>query len=398
MSLFSGLAMAPADPIMGLTDQFKKDQNPNKVNLGVGVYQNADGKLPLLRCVAEVEQAHALDLQPRGYLPIPGHQGYIEMTRKLVFGADSEAIATGRIVTTQSIGGTGGLRVGAQFLRNFFPAAKVLVPDPSWENHRALFGATGFEVGTYRYFDADNNGIDFAGLLEDLTYATPGTIVLLHACCHNPTGYDLDNQQWDQVIEAIKTRELVPFLDFAYQGFGEGTQEDAFAIRKFVDSGLEFICTSSYSKTMSLYGERVGSLSVVCQDAESANRVLSQVKTVIRTLYSNPPTHSAAVVAEILSNPRYYQMWDSELTEMRQRIWQNRIDLVERLNASGKADMSFITKQRGMFSYLGLDKHQMLRLRYEHGVYGTEKGRICVAALNPSNIDYVAEAILAVIE
>ncbi len=398
MTFFSSLTMAPSDPILGLTEQFKADTNPKKVNLGVGVYQNSSGRLPLLRCVEKVEKEKAKYPKPRGYQPIHGLSSYNEGTQKLIFGDDSPAVQSGRIVTVQTLGGTGALRVGAQFFYKFSPGSKVLLSDPSWENHQALFTATGFEVENYRYFDQANNGIDFDGMLEDLTAAPAGTVVVLHACCHNPTGYDLTDQQWDQVLELIKSRELFAFIDFAYQGFGVGPDEDAAAIRKFADAGINFMCASSYSKSLGLYGERVGSLSLVCQDEEEAARVLSQVKPIIRTLYSNPPTHGGQVVATILQDPALMEMWLDELTTMRNRIKRNRRNLLKALDAAGvEKDMSFIERQRGMFSYSGMTKDQMVRLRNEFGVYGTDKGRICIAALNERNIDYVASAIAAVI-
>jgi len=398
-SLFSAVEMAPRDPILGLNEQFNADPNPNKVNLGVGVYFDDNGKLPLLQCVQKAEQALMAKPTARGYLPIDGIAAYDAAVKNLVFGADSEPVKSGRVATVQALGGTGGLKIGADFLKKINPNAKVLISDPSWENHRALFTNAGFEVGTYRYYDAARRGIDFEGMLADLNAAAPGTIVVLHACCHNPTGYDLSPAQWDQVIAVIKARGLVPFLDMAYQGFGHGIQEDGAVIGKFVAAGLTFFVSTSFSKSFSLYGERVGALSVLCDSKEEADRVLSQLKIVIRTNYSNPPTHGGAVVAAVLNDPELRALWEQELAGMRQRIKLMREKLVQGLKAAGvQQDMSFMTQQIGMFSYSGLSKEQMQRLRSEFGVYGTDTGRICVAALNSKNIDYVCQAIAKVLQ
>ncbi|TCP09659.1 aromatic amino acid transaminase [Caldimonas thermodepolymerans] len=396
-SLFAAVEMAPRDPILGLNEQFNADPNPNKVNLGVGVYYDDNGKLPLLKCVAAAEKQLLEAPKARGYLPIDGIAAYDKAVQGLVFGADSEAVKGGRIATVQGLGGTGGLKVGADFLKKINPGAQVLISDPSWENHRALFEAAGFAVGTYPYYDAAKRGINFEGMLAALNAAPAGTIVVLHACCHNPTGYDLTPEQWKQVVEAIKARNLVPFLDMAYQGFGEGIAEDGAVIGLFLDAGLDFFVSTSFSKSFSLYGERVGALSVVAASKEEADRVLSQLKRVIRTNYSNPPTHGAQVVATVLTTPELRQLWEEELAGMRQRIKQMRAALVEKLKAAGvKQDMGFITQQKGMFSYSGLTKEQMQRLRSEFGVYGVDSGRICVAALNSKNLDYVAQAIAKV--
>ena len=402
MSLFSAVEMAPRDPILGLNEQFNADTNPNKVNLGVGVYFDDNGKLPLLQCVQAAEKTMMDKPTARGYLPIDGIVAYDNAVKGLVFGADSEPVTSGRVATVQAIGGTGGLKIGADFLKKLNPAAKVLISDPSWENHRALFTNAGFEVGTYAYFDAAANGgkggVNFEGYLASLNAAAAGTVVVLHACCHNPTGYDITPEQWDQVIAVVKAKNLTPFLDMAYQGFGYGIAEDGAVIAKFVAAGLSFFVSTSFSKSFSLYGERVGGLSVLCKDKEEAGRVLSQLKIVIRTNYSNPPTHGGAVVAAVLNNPELRALWEKELGEMRVRIKAMRQKLVEGLKAAGvKQDMSFITTQIGMFSYSGLSKDQMVRLRSEFGVYGTDTGRMCVAALNSKNIDYVCQAIAKVI-
>ena len=398
MSMFSAVEMAPRDPILGLNEQFNADTNPNKVNLGVGVYFDDNGKLPLLQCVQAAEKAMMDKPTARGYLPIDGIAAYDAAVKGLVFGADSEPVKSGRVATVQGIGGTGGLKIGADFLKRLNPNAKVLISDPSWENHRALFTNAGFTVETYHYYDAASRGVDFAGMLADIQAAAPGTIILLHACCHNPTGYDITAAQWDQVIAAIKAKNLVAFLDMAYQGFGHGIAEDGAVISKFVAAGLDFFVSTSFSKSFSLYGERVGALSVLCASKEEADRVLSQLKIVIRTNYSNPPTHGGAVVAAVLNNAELRALWEKELGEMRVRIKAMRQKLVDGLQAAGvKQDMSFITTQIGMFSYSGLSKDQMVRLRSEFGVYGTDTGRMCVAALNSKNIDYVCQAIAKVI-
>jgi len=398
MSLFSAVEMAPRDPILGLNEQFAADPNPAKVNLGVGVYYDDQGKLPLLACVQAAEKAMMADPKARGYLPIDGLAAYDAGVRALVFGADSEPVRSGRVATVQAIGGTGGLKIGADFLKKLNPNAEVLISDPSWENHRALFTSAGFPVRNYRYYDAKKRGVDFDGMLADLKAAAPGSVVVLHACCHNPTGYDIDAAQWDQVVAACHTASLVPFLDMAYQGFGTGLREDGAAVQKFVDAGMTFFVSTSFSKSFSLYGERVGALSVLCASKDEAARVLSQLKIVIRTNYSNPPTHGGAVVAAVLSNPEWRALWESELAGMRTRIKAMRQSLVDGLRAAGvKQDMGFITRQVGMFSYSGLSRDQMVRLREEFGVYGTDTGRMCVAALNSRNIDYVCASIAKVL-
>ena len=396
-SLFAAVDMAPSDPILGLNEQFAADPNPAKVNLGVGVYYDDEGKLPLLECVARAERQMTEAPKPRGYRPIDGIATYDRAVQGLVFGSDSEAVKSGRIATVQAVGGTGGLKIGADFLQRLTPSAKVLISDPSWENHRALFESAGFAVESYPYYDAAGRGVDFPAMLASLQTAAPGSVVVLHACCHNPTGYDLDPAQWSEVVEAAKLRGLVPFLDMAYQGFGEGITEDGAVIAQFMASGLSFFVSTSFSKSFSLYGERVGALSVVCVSKDEAERVLSQLKRVIRTNYSNPPTHGAQVVATVLTTPELRSLWEAELAGMRVRIKQMRHALVEKLKAAGlKQDMSFINQQKGMFSYSGLNREQMQKLRSDYGIYGVDSGRICVAALNSRNIDAVVHAIAGV--
>ena len=397
MSLFSAVEMAPRDPILGLNEQFNADTNPSKVNLGVGVYFDDDGKLPLLQCVQTAEKAMMDKPSARGYLPIDGIAAYDAAVKNLVFGTNSEPVTSGRVATVQAIGGTGGLKIGADFLKHISPHAKVLISDPSWENHRALFTHAGFTVESYAYYDAATRGVNLDGMLRSLNAAPAGSIVVLHACCHNPTGYDMTAAQWDQVVAVIQSRQLTPFLDMAYQGFGNGIQADGAVIQKFVAAGLNCFVSTSFSKSFSLYGERVGALSVLCSDREEASRVLSQLKIVIRTNYSNPPTHGGAVVAAVLNTPELRSLWEQELGTMRLRIKAMRQKLVESLQAAGvNQDMSFITRQIGMFSYSGLSKEQMLRLRSDFGIYGTDTGRMCVAALNSKNIDYVCAAIAKV--
>ena len=400
MSLFSNVEMAPRDPILGLNEQFLADPNPNKVNLGVGVYYDANGKLPLLDCVAAAEQQLVEAAKPRGYLPIDGIAAYDAAVQRLVFGADSAVVTHKRVATAQALGGTGGLKIGADFLKRMNASARLLISAPSWENHRALFTRAGFEVAEYPYYDAakrHEGGINFAGMRGALEAAAPGTVVVLHACCHNPTGYDLTAAQWDEVVAIVKARGLVPFLDMAYQGFGQGIAEDGAAVAKFVAAGLSLFVATSFSKSFSLYGERVGALSVVCADADEAARVLSQLKIVIRTNYSNPPIHGAQLVATVLATPALRAQWEAELAGMRQRIKAMRSALVLKLAAAGvKQDMGFIARQQGMFSYSGLSAAQMQRLRGEFGIYGVDSGRICVAALNDNNIDAVVKAIASV--
>lgn len=398
MSLFSAVEMAPRDPILGLNEAFNADPRTHKVNLGVGVYFNEEGRIPLLRAVAAAEQARIEAHAPRGYLPIEGIAAYDQAVQKLLFGSDSELLAAGRVVTTQSVGGTGALKTGADFLKRLLPNAVVAISDPSWENHRALFEAAGFPVQNYSYYDAANHGVNRTGMLADLKSLPPRSIVVLHACCHNPTGVDLSLDDWQAVLEVVREREHVPFLDIAYQGFGDGIEQDAAAVRLFADSGLNFLVSSSFSKSFSLYGERVGALSIVTNSKEEAGRVLSQAKRVIRTNYSNPPTHGATVVASVLNSVELRAMWEQELGEMRERIRDMRMAMVEQLAAQGaKRDFSFVAQQRGMFSYSGLSAEQVERLKNEFAIYAVGTGRICVAALNRNNLDAVTRAIAQVI-
>ncbi|MDA7085904.1 aspartate/tyrosine/aromatic aminotransferase [Pseudomonas sp. SA3-5] len=398
MSLFSAVEMAPRDPILGLNEAFNADTRPDKVNLGVGVYTNEDGRIPLLRAVAEAENALTATHAPRGYLPIEGIAAYDQAVQTLLFGADSTLMKQGRVITAQALGGTGALKIGADFLKRLLPDAAVAISDPSWENHRALFEAAGFPVRNYRYYDAFSNGVNRGGLFEDLKNLPARSIVVLHACCHNPTGVDLSMDDWQAILEILREREHVPFLDIAYQGFGDGIEEDAAAVRLFAESGLTFFVSSSFSKSFSLYGERVGALSIVTGSKDETGRVLSQLKRVIRTNYSNPPTHGASVVAAVLNSPELRAMWEAELGEMRDRIRAMRLAMVEQLTALGaKRDFSFVAQQRGMFSYSGLTTEQVERLKNEFGIYAVGTGRICVAALNRNNLDSVTRAIAQVL-
>ena len=398
MSLFSAVEMAPRDPILGLNEAFNADTRTSKVNLGVGVYCNEEGRIPLLRAVVEAETIRVAQHASRGYLPIDGIAAYDQAVQKLLFGAESPLLAAGRVITTQAVGGTGALKIGADFLKQLQPGAVVAISDPSWENHRALFETAGFPVQNYRYYDAASHDVNRAGMLEDLNALPTGSVVVLHACCHNPTGVDLTAADWQNVLDVVKAKGLIPFLDMAYQGFGDGIDEDAAAVRLFAESGLSFFVSSSFSKSFSLYGERVGALSVITQSKDESARVLSQVKRVIRTNYSNPPTHGATIAAAVLNSPELRAMWEEELAEMRLRIRGMRLQMVELLSkkAPGR-DFSFVARQRGMFSYSGLTVEQVARLRTEFGIYALDTGRICVASLNQRNIEAVTDAIVQVI-
>jgi aromatic-amino-acid transaminase len=396
--MFAAVEMAPRDPILGLTEAFNADTRPAKVNLGVGVYYDDDGRVPLLEAVREAERQR-LEKQPaRAYLPIEGFAAYNQAVQGLLFGGDSPLTAAGRVATFEALGGTGGLRIGADFLRRLSPAAEVWISDPSWENHRALFEAAGFKVNAYPYYDAASHGVNFNAMQVSLEALPAGSIVVLHACCHNPTGVDLTADQWSQVVNTVRARGLVAFLDMAYQGFGDGIAEDALTLNLFAASGLNFLVSSSFSKSFSLYGERVGALSVVTADRDETARVVSQVKRTIRTNYSSPPTHGAAVVAAVLSTPALRATWERELATMRERIRSMRSGLVDRLRSRGvNRDFSFVIRQRGMFSYSGLSRDQVDVLREQYGIYAISTGRICLAALNSRNIDYVADSIAKVL-
>jgi aromatic-amino-acid transaminase len=392
-SPLAAVPMAPADPILGVTEAFVADTSPKKVNLGVGVYTDDNGKIPLLESVRRAEEQRLKNSPHRGYLPIDGLAAYDRAAQELVFGSVQK-----HIVTVQALGGTGGLKIGADFLKQVNPAAEVWISEPSWENHRQLFEAAGFQVKSYRYYDATTRGLDVAGMLKSMNAIPPGSIVVLHACCHNPTGVDLDSERWAEVLEIVRSRGLVPFLDLAYQGFAEGIEPDAYAARLFSSAMTPVFLSTSFSKSLSVYGERVGALSVVTASAEEAARVLSNVKRVVRTNYSNPPSHGSQIAATVLTNPELKALWEKELGEMRERIKAMRKALVDGVHKRVPAsDWSFILKQRGMFSYSGLTKDQVRRLREKYSIYTIDTGRICVAALTTKNVDYVADAIADVI-
>ena len=397
-SIFSAIEMAPRDPILGITEAFVADTNPAKINLGVGVYYDDNGKVPLLACVRKAEALMIEQLAPRTYLPIDGLAAYDKAVQELVFGVDSPIIQDKRAVTVQAVGGTGALKIGADFLKRFAPdGAQVYISDPSWENHRALFESAGFVVNHYAYYDESTHGVDFGAMLASLKAMPRGSIVLLHACCHNPTGADLSSAQWDQVIAAVSAGGLIPFLDMAYQGFAAGIDEDGEVVRRFAAAGGALLVSNSFSKSFSLYGERVGALSVAAASAEEAARVLSQLKRVVRTNYSNPPLHGGKVVATVLATPELRQLWEEELAGMRVRIKQMRGEFVCKLKekAPGR-DFEFVREQIGMFSYSGLTQQQVAKLRAE-SIYAVDTGRICVAALNSKNIDRVIDAIAKVL-
>ncbi len=393
-SPLASVPMAPSDPILGVTEAFFADQNPKKVNLGVGVYTDDNGRIPLLECVRRAEEQRMKTSPHRGYLPIDGLQAYDRSVQELVFGSQKS-----NIVTVQALGGTGGLKVGADFLKQINPSAPVWISEPSWENHRQLFEAAGFAVKAYAYYDPQTRGLDFQGMRRALEGMPAGSIVVLHACCHNPTGVDLGKEQWKRVLDIVQSRGLIPFLDLAYQGFAEGNDADAYPARLFADAMSPVFLSSSFSKSFSLYGERVGALSVVTASAEEAKRVLSNVKRVVRTNYSTPPTHGGQIVATVLGSAELKALWEKELGEMRERIKKMRQALVDGVQKRVPgADWSFILRQRGMFSYSGLAKEQVRRLRDEYSIYTIDTGRICVAALTSKNVDYVAEAIAKVLK
>ncbi|MBB5943482.1 amino acid aminotransferase [Xanthomonas sp. 3307] len=397
MSFFANVEQVPGDPILGLTEAYNADSRPTKVNLGVGIYYDENGRIPLLRAVQQIEQQLAQDAKPRGYLPIDGLPAYDLATQKLLFGAESPLLAAGRVATSQTVGGSGALRVGADLLKKLLSTSTIAISNPSWENHRAVFGAAGFDVVEYTYFDPASHGLNFDGMLADLRQLAPGSVVLLHACCHNPTGADLSQAQWRTVAELLKERNLFPFVDIAYQGFDKGIDADAYAVRLLAEVGIDsYVVASSYSKSFSLYGERVGALSVVSANAAESKAVQSQVKRIIRTIYSSPSTHGAALVAGVLNSPELRTMWEQELTEMRERIHALRAGMVQKLAALGAPEFGFIQQQAGMFSYSGLSKAQVDRLREEFGIYAVGTGRICVAALSQKNLDYVTQAVATV--
>lgn len=397
-SIFDVVEMAPDDPILGLNEAFKTDPRKEKVNLSIGVYCTEEGKVPLLKVVEQTEKKLAESGEPHTYLPISGIPAFTSGVQKLIFGATSEVVKSKRAATVQSLGGTGALKVGADFLSTVLTNPEAVVSAPTWQNHVAIFESAGFKVGSYPYYDKKTGGIDFPAMLDCLNGLKKDTVVILHACCHNPTGVDLTQEQWAQVINVCKAKELIPFLDIAYQGFGEGLDEDAGAIRQFAASGIPFFVSNSFSKSFSLYGERIGALTVVCHDEEEAKRVNSKLKSVIRANYSNPPAHGAKIVSAVLNDPELLQQWHADLKGMRERIKEMRHLLAEALKKEkAKVDFSFIEDQNGMFSFSRLTPEQVQRLKDEFGVYAVKSGRICVASLNKANVDYTAKAIKEVL-
>lgn len=397
-SVFDVVEMAPDDPILGLNEAFKTDPRKEKVNLSIGVYCTEEGKVPLLKVVEQTEKKLAEAGAPHTYLPISGIPAFTSGVQKLIFGPDSEVVKTKRAATVQSLGGTGALKVGADFLATVLKNPEAVVSAPTWQNHVAIFESAGFKVGSYPYYDKKTGEIDFPAMLECLKGLKKDTVVILHACCHNPTGVDLTQEQWAQVVDVCRDKGLIPFLDIAYQGFGAGLNEDAGSIRQFADSGIPFFVSNSFSKSFSLYGERIGALTVVCKSEEEAKRVNSKLKSVIRANYSNPPAHGAKIVSAVLNDPVLLQQWHEDLKGMRERIKEMRHLLAEALKKEGaKVDFSFIEDQNGMFSFSRLTPEQVQRLKDEFGVYAVKSGRICVASLNKANVEYTAKAIKEVL-
>ncbi|EKL0985456.1 aromatic amino acid transaminase [Klebsiella aerogenes] len=396
--MFQKVDAYAGDPILSLMERFKEDPRSDKVNLSIGLYYNEDGIIPQLHAVADAEAR--LNAQPHGaslYLPMEGLNSYRHAIAPLLFGADHPVLKQNRVASIQTLGGSGALKVGADFLKRYFPQSRVWVSDPTWENHIAIFEGAGFEVSTYPWFDDETNGVRFEAFLAKLQTLPERDIVLLHPCCHNPTGADLSNAQWDEVVKVLKARNLIPFLDIAYQGFGGGMEDDAYAIRAIASAGLPMLVSNSFSKIFSLYGERVGGLSIVCDDAETAGRVLGQLKATVRRNYSSPPNFGAQVVAAVLNDPALKASWLAEVEAMRTRILAMRQTLVDALKEAvpGK-NFDYLLKQRGMFSYTGLSAAQVDRLREEFGVYLIASGRMCVAGLNSRNVQRVAQAFAAV--
>lgn len=396
-TVFSKIDQAPIDPILGITEAFLKDPNPKKVNLGVGVYQNDEGKYAKLKVVMKAEQVLTVDA-PASYLPIDGLKDFNNDTQQLIFGSDCPRVQSESVVTVQTPGGTGAVRLGADLLKRFFQDSSVYISDPSWENHRSIFEAVGFKVQTYPYYDGQNLKVNFTGCIQTLSTAPKNSIILLHAACHNPTGYDFSHEEWQEVLSICKQRELIPFLDFAYQGLGDGINEDAYAPRLFAKSGLPFLVSYSFSKSFGLYSERVGSLNIVTGNSDEAKKTLSHIKRVVRTLYSSPPSHGARIVRAVLSSPALRSEWEEELGTMRERIKSMRESFKNALSAKilGR-DFNFITSQKGMFSYSGLPREAIIQLREKKSIYAIESGRICVAALNLGNLDYVVDGISQVL-
>lgn len=397
--MFEHVDAYAGDPILTLVETFNKDARETKVNLGIGLYYDEAGRIPLLESVRQAEAARAAQPAARPYQPMEGAANYRQAVQHLLFGAEHPAVKEGRIATIQTIGGSGAIKIGADLLKRYFPASEVWVSSPTWDNHRSMFEGAGFKVHDYPYYDASTGGVNFAAMLDTLKSLPAKSIVLLHPCCHNPTGVDLNQEQWLQVIAVAKANQLIPFMDIAYQGFGDGLDEDAFAIRAMTEAGVSFLLSNSFSKNLSLYGERCGGLSVICQNAEEANRVLGQMKFTVRRNYSSPPTHGGQVTAAVMNTAELRTIWEGEVAEMRVRIKAMRQKLFEVLTAKVPGrDFSYFVKQRGMFSYTGLTPEQVDRLREEFAVYLVRSGRMCVAGLNTRNVEYVADAMAAVLK
>lgn len=394
---FMALKPEPDDPILGLNDLYRKDARPEKVNLGVGVYLDEAGKLPLLPAVAQAEQRLVAQNLPRGYIAMSGLNSFLEAVRHLVFGAQADAVQADRIASIQTLAGTGALKLGATFMKRFLGVTKAYVSDPTWSNHYAIFRGVGLETGSYPYLAADQQSVDINAMKAFLATLDPMSVVVLHGCCHNPTGVDMTPQQWDEVIDIIKDKNLIAFIDMAYQGFGDGVDEDAYAIRALADKGCYFLAATSCSKNFGLYGERIGALHVTTADATQAATVLSILKTVVRSEYSNPPIHGAVVVKEILTDEALRNSWLASVDKMRARILKMRKALYDAALAEGVA-LDFVLKQKGMFSFTGLTPEEMDTLRVEHAIYGVRNGRICVAGLNDGNVVRVAKAIASIIK
>ena len=397
--MFQHVEPYPGDPILSLNEDFQKDPRSHKINLSIGIYFDDEGRIPMQASVREAEQRVVASAGARPYLPMEGAANFRQEVQRLLFGADSNVLREGRIATIQSVGSSGGLKVGADFIKRWFPDATIHVSDPTWDNHRAVFEGAGLEVRTYPYYDAASGGLRFDAMLDASRALPPRSVVLLHACCHNPTGVDLDRVQWQALLPVLKERELIPFLDLAYQGYGDGIEEDAYAVRLFADAGLHGFVANSFSKNMSLYGERGGGLSVMCPDAAQADRVLGQLKATIRRNYSSPPLHGGQLVARVLGDADLRSRWEREVEEMRQRIATMRRTLHDVLSERlPQRNFDYFLRQRGMFSYTGLSPDQCDRLRNDHAVYLVRSGRMCIAGLNTHNVEATAVAMAAVLE
>ena len=398
MSMFSHLDPYAGDPILSLNEAFQKDPRSDKVNLSIGIYFDDAGRIPVLDCVRQAESQMLAESGPKSYQAIEGSAPMRSAVQRLLFGANHEAVTSGRIATLQTVGSSGGLRVGAEFIKRWLPDSALWVSDPTWDNHRAMFEGAGITVNTYPYYDPATGGLKFEQMLATLATLPARSVVLLHACCHNPTGVDLTPQQWSQLVPVLQQRQLLPYLDLAYQGYGDGIEEDAFAVRALASAGLTFFIANSFSKSMSVYGERAGALSVVCADAAEAALVLGQMKATVRRSYSSPAIHAAGIVSRVLTDPALRASWESDVAAMRSRILTMRHSLHAVLSAKRPGrDFGYFLTQRGMFSYTGLSAEQVDQLREEFGVYLVRSGRICVAGLNTSNVERTATAMAAVI-